>query len=82
MNTNSKEIFMYGLAAAVVLLVFAVIAVLMFRVTPPENSELLYTAIGLALGWGTNVIGYFFGSSKSSADKNEIIDNQNNPPGK
>ena len=82
MNTNSKEIFMYGLAAAVVLLVFAVIAVLMFRVTPPENSELLYTAIGLALGWGTNVIGYFFGSSKSSADKNEIIDNQNNPQGK
>ena len=78
MNTNYKEIFMYALAAAVVLLVFAVIAVLMFRVTPPENSELLYTAIGLALGWGTNVIGYFFGSSKSSADKTDIINDQSN----
>jgi hypothetical protein len=75
---NTKDIFMYCLAGMVVLLIFAVIGILMFRTTPTENSELLYTALGLALGWGTAVIQYFFGSSKGSADKTEMMQNNSN----
>jgi hypothetical protein len=75
---DMKEIFMYILAGVVILMIFAVVGVLMFRTTPTENSELLYTALGLALGWGTTVIQYFFGSSKSSADKTELLNESNN----
>ena len=67
---------MYALAGLIMLLLFLFVVVLIFRPIPSVNKELLYLATGLVLGWGTSIIGYFFGSSKGSADKTDQMMNQ------
>ncbi len=76
MNKKVKDIFMYALAGLIMLLLFLFVVVLIFRPIPSVNKELLYLATGLVLGWGTSIIGYFFGSSKGSADKTDQMMNQ------
>lgn len=49
--------------------VFAILILLFFKVVPDKNSELLYLALGLALGNRKDVSNYFFGSSKDKSDK-------------
>jgi len=79
MNKKVKDIFMYALAGLIMLLLFLFVVVLIFRPIPVENKELLYLATGLVLGWGTSIIGYFFGSSKGSADKTDQMMNNAKP---
>jgi hypothetical protein len=69
----AKEVFMYVLAAIVMLLLFTSIAFILIIEIPGGNKDLAYMAFGLALGWGSMVISYFFGSSKGSADKTEML---------
>lgn len=71
MNPWVKEIYMYILGALVVICDFAIVAVLVFRPIPVENKEIVMISIGILLGLSVNVVGYFYGSSKSSADKSE-----------
>jgi len=73
---KGKEIFMYSLAAVVVLSVFATVAMLVFADTPTQNSKIVYMALGQELILAGIVVNYFFGSSKGSADKNEMINNK------
>jgi len=70
---NAKDVFMYTLAAVIMILLFASIYFILTKTIPTENKDLAYMALGLALGWGTMVISYFFGSSKGSADKSEMM---------
>ena len=66
---------MYTLAAFVMLLLFGSLGIILTRTIPTDNKDLAYMALGLALGWGTMIISYFFGSSKGSADKTDIMAN-------
>ena len=66
---------MYTLAGLVMILLFISLYVIFFIPIPVENKELAYMGFGLAMGWGTLVLNYFFGSTKGSADKNEMIYN-------
>jgi len=75
---NAKDIFMYILAAFVMVLLFTTIGIILTKSIPQENKDLAYMSLGLALGWGTMVMSYFFGSSKGSADKNELIHRKQN----
>lgn len=68
-----KEIFMYALAAIVVITIVGFTAVLYFVPMPPDNKDLINIALGSFLAAFGTVVGYFFGSSKSSADKNELL---------
>jgi len=78
---KAKDIFMYALAAVIMILLFASLYLILTKQVPAENKDLAYMALGLALGWGTMVISYFFGSSKGSADKNELfVSNKNETP--
>lgn len=70
---KGKEIFMYVLAAFVMLLLFGSLGMILTKSIPEGNKDLVYMAFGLALGWGTMIMSYFFGSSKGSADKNEML---------
>jgi hypothetical protein len=45
------------------------IAALFVMPIPESNRDLLNIAAGVLLGWGGNVVSFYFGSSKSSRDK-------------
>jgi steroid 5-alpha reductase family enzyme len=79
MNPRTKEIYMYILGAVVVVGEIAMIIFMLyiwrFGASTVEQGviNLIY---GLALGYHSAfmlVLGYFYGSSKSSADKNELL---------
>ena len=67
---KSKEVFMYSLGALITLGFFATLAFLIVSGKFPEAVNLV---IGTLLTTFGTVVGYFFGSSKGSADKNEMI---------
>lgn len=58
------------IALVSVLGVFGLLFLLCFRAIPTENSSLMYMAVSQVLGLGFGiVIGFYFGSSKTEADK-------------
>lgn len=77
MKETIKEIYMYLLGAVVVALCFFLAYLLIFSPIPETNKDIITVAFGLILGWGGAVVGYFFGTSKSSNDKTKIIANGN-----
>ncbi len=50
-----------------------IVIALLFHEIPTSNRDIINIAIGAILGMSGNVVGYFFGSSKSSSDKTEAI---------
>jgi len=73
---KSKEIYMYALGALIAIGFFAVMLYLIYS-GKYENAVMLI--IGALIGAFTTVVSYFFGSSKGSADKTELINkNANN----
>lgn len=70
---KSKEIFMYVFAGLLMVFLFIFLFLIVTRSIPAENRDLLNTSAGVIFGWGSAVVFYFFGTSKSSADKNEIM---------
>ena len=72
-----KEVYMYLLGAVVVALCFFLAYLLIFTPIPESNRDIVTVAFGLILSWGGAVVGYFYGSSKSSSDKTKIIANGN-----
>ena len=72
---TAKEVFMYCLAAVIVIGIFILVGLLIFQEMPTSNKELLILVIGNLMAAFISVISYFFGSSKGSADKTEILKN-------
>ncbi len=70
---KTKEIFMYSFAALVVVGFFAVLFY-MIQIGTYETS--INLIVGALIGAFTIIVGYFFGSSKGSSDKNEMIKKQ------
>jgi steroid 5-alpha reductase family enzyme len=74
-----KEVFLYILAAVIVLGELAMIVFMLViwkSGASTVDSNVINLIYGLALGYHsgfTIVLGYYFGSSKGSADKNLII---------
>ena len=71
---------MYSLAALIVLKIFVLVGLLIFQTMPEANKDLLILVIGNLMAAFISVISYFFGSSKGSSDKTEIINKQNGTP--
>ena len=68
-----KEIYMYALAALIAIGFFGLLYILVYVPIPESNANVLYLVVGALIGSFTTVVGYFFGSSKGSADKTEIM---------
>jgi len=67
---TGKEIFMYVLGALVVVGFFTILWYLIKQGTFESTINL---AIGSLIGAFATIVGYFYGSSKGSSDKNELI---------
>lgn len=72
-----KELYMYLLGSIVVALCFFLAYLLIFTAVPETNRSIIDVAFGIVLGWGGAVVGYFFGTSKSSSDKTKLLANGN-----
>lgn len=68
-----KDIPMYILAGMITLGYFGLLAILTFKGVPEQNNDLYNTAMGALLVAFSMVVGYWFGSSKGSSDKNEMF---------
>jgi hypothetical protein len=84
--TGKKDIFLYTLAAVIVggyllLLVFMLALYYVYNKEIPSSTLTVAMFTTLATNFGL-VIGYFFGSSKSSADKTALIAAMTPPEGK
>jgi hypothetical protein len=75
MNPANKERYMYILGGFVVGLAIAIVGCLVFYPVPVGNKDIVNVSLGALLGMAVNVVGYYFGSSKSSADKNDLLAN-------
>jgi hypothetical protein len=73
MDKSTKDIFQYSLAALVVLGFFIVLGGLLVSAVPADNKSALDIALGALVAGFTGVLGYFFGSSKGSSEKNDML---------
>jgi multisubunit Na+/H+ antiporter MnhB subunit len=78
MNPRIKEIYMYLLGGFVVGASSAIVCLLVFIPLPQDNKDIVNIALGTILGMAVTVVSYFFGSSKSSSDKNELLKGNGN----
>lgn len=70
---KGKEIYMYAMGGVIVAGFFVLLGMLIYEAIPPTNENILSIAIGALIGFAGAVVTYFFGSSKGSADKNEML---------
>lgn len=70
---NLREGFFYLVAAIIIFSAYYIMRKLFAGEMPANNHDAIMLAIGVILGWGTNVVNYFFGSSKGSAEKSESM---------
>jgi heme O synthase-like polyprenyltransferase len=77
MKEGIKEAYMYILATIVVLCIMIFTYALIFYEVPKENIQIINILAGALIGAFLTVVGYFFGSSKSSSDKTKLLVNNN-----
>lgn len=68
-----KQIFQYTLAAVVIVGTFWLFYLLLIHTVPEGNRDALLVVLGVLTGAFASIVNYFFGSSKGSADKTEIM---------
>jgi len=61
------------LALFVVALAFLLLYLIMFRQTTPIEENIIIFVLGALTGWVSQILSYFFGSSKGSQDKTELL---------
>lgn len=76
MNKRTEKIIVYIFAGVIVTYAFVFLYMLLWKTIPEGNRDVVTTLSGMIVGGGfTAIISYFFGSTKGSADKTEIIAN-------
>jgi uncharacterized BrkB/YihY/UPF0761 family membrane protein len=70
---KAKSVFQYLLGALIVAGFFVLMVVLVYKSVPNENKDLLNLVTGALLGSFATVVGYFYGSSLGSSEKNEML---------
>lgn len=51
---------------------FAIIGILLFHPIPKANEAVIYTAVGIILGYGGAAVQFYFGSSKNESDITKV----------
>ena len=75
--SNSSKAEERTVISLLMMIVIIAILTLMFTVELPDNNkDMAYLVVGGLMGSFTTVISFWFGSSKGSTDKTEILKNQ------
>lgn len=61
------------MTGALVLMVVALVAALLWVPTPPGNAEVIYLIAGQIIGAFATAVAYWLGSSRSSHDKQRLL---------
>lgn len=77
MDARTKDLLMYALGGFVVCCAVLVIVLLVYVELPAGNRDLVNIALGSLLSMAVSVTSYFFGSSKSSAEKTVALQEAN-----
>ncbi len=78
-TTNWDKGFRYALASLITAGFFLVLLFLVKYAIPTENKDLIYIVIGALIGAFGTIVNYEWGSSRSSAEKNELIGKKDIP---
>ena len=70
---NWKEIFMMALGLIIVFGVLVTTIILMKWQIPIDNNEPLFMILGALIASFSTVVQYFFGSSKGSSEKTQLL---------
>ena len=70
---KTERIVQYCFAALLAIAFITLIALLLYKAVPPENKDTINIVIGALAGSFVTIVSYYFGSSKGSADKQEIL---------
>ena len=65
--------FVYYLTIGIVAFVFSMVICLFFVDIPKENKTIIDMVVGIVIGGYTSIMAFYFGSSKSSEDKNSTL---------
>lgn len=71
--TGKRDINLYTLAWIIVIGFFGLVGLLIFKEIPKDSNGVIYLLFGALAAGFSSVLGYFFGSSKGSSDKTDII---------
>lgn len=70
---RAKEIYMYALAAIFVIGYFILIGLILTMVIPEQNKDIALMLFGTLTAGVSLILGYFFGSSRGSEEKNKLL---------
>lgn len=70
---TSREIGLYVIAIVVILANFWCLSILLSRELMPGSKDAVMLILGTLVAAFTTIVGYFFGSSKGSADKTQAL---------
>jgi uncharacterized BrkB/YihY/UPF0761 family membrane protein len=72
---KGRNIALYILGSLITVCFFTLLFAMFIYRIPQENKDPLTLALGSLLSAFGMVVGYFYGSSKGSADKNDLLAN-------
>jgi len=72
---DTKKIARYVLGGLIVVGFFTLLILLICKTIPEGNSEMLHMVVGALIGSFVTVVGFYYGSSRSSQDKDEKLRN-------
>ena len=73
---KGKQFFQYVLGAVIVVGFFLLLYLLLRNAIPDQNKEVLNIVIGALIGSFSSIVGYFYGSSLGSSEKNDLLKKQ------
>lgn len=81
MKTKSlvSEIFFYSVGVVFLIGFFLMLWFVATKSIPAENKDVILMLIGVLSNGVALILGYFYGSSKGSSDKNEMIKGNGTP---
>ncbi len=72
-NKIAREFAVYGIAVVVIGALFWTLMKLFSGPLPDTNKEILNLITGFLIAKGGTIVDYYFGSSKGSAEKSEVL---------
>ena len=73
MKFSAKYIIKYSLAFLIVIGFFVLLFLLSVKPVPETNKDMFNILIGCLASAFAGIVGFYFGSSQSSADKTELL---------